>query len=162
MVFVSLYEIVPKTTFWVQNKNQHAILNPCVKFELNWLINKSYRKTSVIFEGMSGLNSVLKLEMTSYSDNAYDITIFFCFLYSIATKFHCQTPNGRVELGAPPPPLVHYRGILGPVQNKVKVQMTRKFLLSYLEVLEKSGILFDWKNDRKNDTEVWVKINQNW
>ena len=67
-----------------------------------------------------------------------------------------------VELNWGASPLyINYRGILGPVQNKVKVQMTRKFLLSYLEVLEKSRILFDWKNDQKNGTEVWVKINQN-
>ena len=36
--------------------------------------NKKLRK-NLIFDGMSWL----KLEMTSYSDNAYDVTIFFCF-----------------------------------------------------------------------------------
>ena len=45
---------------------------------------------NLIFDGKSELKSVLKLEMTSYSDNAYDVTIFSCFdLYSISTKFHC-------------------------------------------------------------------------
>ena len=78
---------------------------------------------------MSGLNLVLKLEMTSYSENAYDITNFFVVLkvlgiYSIATEFHfCQKPNGRVnKLGGFLPP-IHYRGIPDPVQNRVKVQM---------------------------------------
>ena len=34
---------------------------------------------NLIFDGTSGLNSVLKLEMTSYSDNAYDVTNFCSF-----------------------------------------------------------------------------------
>ena len=152
MVFVSLSEIVPKTTFWAPNKNQHAILNPCVKFELNWLRNKSYRKTSVIFKGMSGLNSVLKLEMTSYSDNAYDITNSFVVSYTLLLpSFIVRHQMVELNWGLPPCTL---QGYPGPFQNKVEVQMTWKFLLSYLEVLEKSGILFDWKNDRKNGTEV--------
>ena len=64
---------------------------------------KKLRK-NLIFNGTSGLKSVLKLQMTSYSDNAYDVTNFFVFflvlsLYSIPTEFHCcQTPNGRVKL----------------------------------------------------------------
>ena len=33
---------------------------------------------NLIFDGTSGLKSVLKLEMTSYSDNAYEVT-FCCF-----------------------------------------------------------------------------------
>ena len=53
-----------------------------------------------------------KVEMMSYSDNAYDVTNFLLFwkvlgLYSIPTKLHCfQTPNGRVKPGGaflPPP-----------------------------------------------------------
>ena len=45
-----LSEIVPKTTFWAKNKNQHPILNPGAKFELNWLRkNKSYGKTSFLW-----------------------------------------------------------------------------------------------------------------
>ena len=125
MVFVSLSEIIPKTTFLAQNKYQHAILNPCVKFELNWLRNKSYRKSSVIFDGMSGLNSVsLKLEMTSYSDNAYDITNFFVVSYTLLLPRFIVVRHQMVELNWGASPLVHYRGIPDPVQNKVKVQMT--------------------------------------
>ena len=88
---------------------------------------KKLRKNR-IFDGTNGLKSVPKLQMTSYSDNAYDVINFFFFkvlsLYSIPTKFHCcQTPNGRVKLGGgglfcPP---VHYRGIPDPVQNRVKL-----------------------------------------
>ena len=37
--------------------------------------NKKLQK-NLIFDGTKGLNSVLELEMTSYSDNAYDITNF--------------------------------------------------------------------------------------
>ena len=57
---------------------------------------------NLIFDGTSRL----KLEMTSYSDNAYDVT-YFLFrkvlgLYSIPTKFHCcQTLNGRVGQSKP-------------------------------------------------------------
>ena len=77
MVFVSYCpKSSPKTTFRAKNKNQHPILNPCAKFELNWFRNKKVAK-NLIFNGTSGLNSVLKLETTSYSDNAYDVTIFF-------------------------------------------------------------------------------------
>ena len=50
------------------------MLNPCAKFELNWLRNKKLWK-NLIFDGTSGL----KLKMTSYSDNAYDVTNFCCF-----------------------------------------------------------------------------------
>ena len=39
---------------------------------------KKFRK-NLIFDGTSGLNWVLKLEMRSYSDNAYDVTILCCF-----------------------------------------------------------------------------------
>ena len=94
---------------------------------LNWLRKKKLPKI-LIFDGMSGLNSALKLEMTSYSDNAYGVANFFCFflksscLYSIPTKFHCcQTPNARVKLrgGVAFLPPVHYRGILDHVQNRV-------------------------------------------
>ena len=80
-------------------------------------LNKSQK--NLIFDGTSGPNSVLKLEMTSYSDNAYDITNFLLFskvigLYSNPTKFHCcQIPNGRVKPGGGDgafcPPSVHYR-----------------------------------------------------
>ena len=54
-----------------QNKNQHPILNPCVNTELNSLRNKEVRENH-IFDRTSGL----KLEMTSYSDNTYDVTNF--------------------------------------------------------------------------------------
>ena len=35
---------------------------------------------NLIFDGTSGLNSVPKLEMTSYSDNAYDANTFLSLL----------------------------------------------------------------------------------
>ena len=59
----------------------HTILNPCAKLELNWLRNKKV-KENLRFDGRSALNSVLKLEMTSYSDNAYDVTNYFVVLES--------------------------------------------------------------------------------
>ena len=34
---------------------------------------------NLIFDGTSGLKSDLKLQMTSYSDNAYDVTNFGVF-----------------------------------------------------------------------------------
>ena len=101
---VILSEIVPKTTFWAQNKNQHPILSPCTKFEFNWLRNKKVTKKPY-FRWNDWEIREPKLEMTSYSDNAYDVTNFLLFwkvlgLYCIPTKFHCcQTPNGRVNLG---------------------------------------------------------------
>ena len=59
--------------------NQHPILSPCTKFELNWLRNKKLRK-SLIFDGTGGKIREPKLELTSKSDNSYDITTFFgCF-----------------------------------------------------------------------------------
>ena len=78
---VILSEIVPQTTFSVKNKNQHPILNPCTKFELSWLRNKKVME-NLIFDGKSGLNSGLKLEMTLYLDNANDVTNFFVVLKS--------------------------------------------------------------------------------
>ena len=52
-------------------------------------------------------------EMTLYSDNGYDVTIFCCLKSSClilhSYQVHCcQIPNGRVKLGdffAPPHPL---------------------------------------------------------
>ena len=79
-------------------------MNPCAKFEFNWSRNEKVMEKPH-FRWNEGLKSALKLEMTSYSGNTYDITNFFCFfkvldLYFIPTKFHCcQTPNGRVKLG---------------------------------------------------------------
>ena len=64
MVFVSY---CPKSS---------PILKPCARFELNWSRNKKVTE-NLIFDGTSGLRSVLKLQMTSYSDNAYDVTNFF-------------------------------------------------------------------------------------
>ena len=53
--------------------NQYPILSPCTKFELNWSRMKKVRE-NLIFDGES------KLEIMSYSDNAYDVTNFFgCF-----------------------------------------------------------------------------------
>ena len=78
----------------------------------------------MIFDGKSGLNSVLKLEMTSYSDNANDITDLFCcfekFLACtlllpsfIVVRHHMVWGDGRFAL------LVNYRGISDPVQHRV-------------------------------------------
>ena len=93
-----------------------------INFELNWLRNKKVRE-NLISDGTSGL----KLEMTSYSENAFDVINFlFCEVlgpHFIPTKFHCcQTPNGRVKrerglLCPPPPPPIHYRGIPDLVKN---------------------------------------------
>ena len=59
--------------------NQHPILSPSTKFELNWLRNRKLRK-NLIFDGTSGKIRESKLEMTSQSDSAYDITnLFDCF-----------------------------------------------------------------------------------
>ena len=59
--------------------NQHPILSPCTKFELNWLGNKKVMK-NLIFDGTSGKIMEPNLEMTPYSDNAYDVTnCFGCF-----------------------------------------------------------------------------------
>ena len=44
--------------------NQHPILSPCTKFELNWLRNKKVKK-NLIFNGTSGKIREPKLEMTS-------------------------------------------------------------------------------------------------
>ena len=71
-----------------------------MKFELNLLRNKKVTE-NLIFDGTSGL----KLEMTSYSDNAYNVTNFCCFEKFF--KFHCcQTLKGRVKPG----------GLFAPVQ----------------------------------------------
>ena len=72
---------------------------------------------------MSGLNLVLKFQMTPYSDNAYDITTFFVVFYALLLPSFIVR-HQMVELNWGSSLLVHYRGILGPVQNKVKVQMT--------------------------------------
>ena len=67
----------PKRRFKLLNKNKHRILNPCVKFELNLLKIKKLRK-DLICDGTCRL----ELEMTSYSDNVYDVTEFFVVLKS--------------------------------------------------------------------------------
>ena len=41
---VLLSEIVLKNIFWAKNKNQHPILNPCAKFELNTPFYKNTRQ----------------------------------------------------------------------------------------------------------------------
>ena len=92
--------------------NQHPIVSPCTKFELNWLRDKEVTKKPHF-----------------RWNNAYDVTNFLvvlkCFgLYCIPTKFHCcQTPNWGVNLGGGRGgflPSVQYRGLLDPVQNRVK------------------------------------------
>ena len=79
------------------------------------LIGKEIKKLrrNLIFYETSDKIREPKLVMASYSDNGYDITIFWLFwkvfgLYCIPTTFHCcQTPNGRVNVGGraflPPP-----------------------------------------------------------
>ena len=112
--------------------NHHPFLSACAKFELNWLRNEKVKKELFLNE-RSGKVRKPKLEMTSYLDNAYDITIFWVVLkssclYCIPTKFHCsQTPNGRVNLGAflPPPP--SNIGCRDPVQNRVNPIMPGLF-----------------------------------
>ena len=71
--------------------------------------------------------------MTSYSDNAYDITDLFCcfekFLaYTLFLPSFIVVRHQMVELnrGAFLPPLVHYRGMPDPVQNRVKEALTLK------------------------------------
>ena len=77
-------------------------------------------RKNLIFDGKSGL----KLEMTSYSDNAYDVTHFFyCFekflAYTLFVPSFIVVRHQMAELNwgegfLPPPPPVHYRGILNP------------------------------------------------
>ena len=67
--------------------------------------------------------------MTSYSDNAYDVTNFLLFWkdlgqYSISTNF-IVVRHQMVQLnwgggGGGELQSVHYRGILDPVRNRVK------------------------------------------
>ena len=120
-----LSEIVPKTTFSAKNKSQYPILNPCVKFESNWLRNKTVSEKILISDRRSGL----KLVMTSYSDNAYDVTnlfvvlksswpILYSYQVSLLSDPRWQSKTGEAFL---PPPPIHYRGIPDPVQNKVNL-----------------------------------------
>ena len=57
------------------------------------LRNKKLWK-NLIFVGMGRRTGRLRLEMTSYSDNGYDVTNYFVFffkvlsLYSVPTRFH--------------------------------------------------------------------------
>ena len=105
--------------------NQHPILSPCTKFELKWLRNKTVMK-NLIFDEMSGKIREPKLEMTSYSDNAYDVTNFFgCFeKFLVYTVFLpsfivLRYQNGKVNLGGFFAP-IQYRVRPDPVQNRVK------------------------------------------
>ena len=75
---VILSEIVPKPTFSAKNKKHHPILNPCAKFELNWLRNTKVTEKP----HFRWLDLVLKLEMKSFSDNAYRVTNFIVLLKS--------------------------------------------------------------------------------
>ena len=78
---------------------------------------------NIIFDGTSRL----KLEMTSCSGNAYDITNFLLLqkvfgLYSIPSFIvvrHQMAELNRGSLFATPSP-VHYREIPDPIQNRVK------------------------------------------
>ena len=109
----------PQNHFLSQNKNQHSILNTCVKSELNSLGNKKVTE-NLIFDGTSGL----KLETTSYSGSAYDVTIFCCFENFLAytlflLSFIAVRPQmAKLNWGLHP---AHYRGISDPVQNRVNV-----------------------------------------
>ena len=121
----------PQDDFLRQKKwNQHPILDPCVKFDLNLLRNKKGTE-NLIFDG----SNELKFEMTSYSDSAYDVTKFFVVLkvpglYSIPTKFHsCQTPNCRVKLGGLPPSIIGVSRTLSKIGLKwgwIKTEIARR------------------------------------
>ena len=68
-----------------------------------------------------------KLEMTSYSDNTYDVTIFYSFekffSYTVFLPSFIVVKHQMAELtwGAFLPP-VQYRGSPNPVQNRVNHQ----------------------------------------
>ena len=64
---------------------------------------------NLIFDGISGL----KLEMTSYSDIAYDVTNFFVVLKSSWPILYSYQVS-LLNWGLPP---VHYRDIPDPVQK---------------------------------------------
>ena len=76
---------------------------------------------NLIFDGMG-----MKSEMTSYSDNAYDITNCFCFFekflaYTLFLPSFVVVRCQMAELnwwGVAPLP-THYMGILDPVKNRV-------------------------------------------
>ena len=67
-------EIRISVEFWIPVPNLSLI---------GWEIRKLQK--NLVFDGTSGLNSVLKLEMTLYSDNAYDITNLFCCFENFLT-----------------------------------------------------------------------------
>ena len=134
MVLCQIVRNGPQNHFWAKNKNQHPILNPCVKFQLNSLRNKKVTE-NLIFDATSGL----KLEMTSYSDNAFDVTIFCCFEMPLAytpflRSFIVVRPQmaelnwGGFSLSLPPPP-----SIIGVswTPSKIGLRMDSKKNLSY-------------------------------
>ena len=90
---------------------------PVANFSLIGLEIKTLWK-NLIFDETSGLNSGLKLEMTSSSNNAYDITEKF-LAYTLFLKRFIVVRHQMEELnwggGAFCPPPVHYRGIPDPV-----------------------------------------------
>ena len=91
------------------------------------LIGRKIKKLqkNLIFDGTNRLNSVLKLEMRSYSDNAYDVTYFFYCCFEKFLTYTLFLPSfivvrhqmAEFKLGAP----VHYRGFPDPVQNRIKM-----------------------------------------
>ena len=97
--------------------NQHPILSPCTKFELNWLRNKKVT-INLIFNGTSGKIRELKLEMTSYSDNDYDVTnCFGCFEKLLAyTVFLPSFIVLRHQMAE----LTWGGGFLAPIQYRVR------------------------------------------
>ena len=72
---------------------------------------------NLIFDGTSRL----KLEMTLYSDNAYDVTNFFVVLKSswLPSLIVVRPQMAELNWGVAFLPPVHYRGIPDPVQNRV-------------------------------------------
>ena len=83
---------------------------------------------NLIFDGTSGL----KLEMTSYSDNAYDVANFFYFekflahtlflpSFNVVRPQMAELTRGGAFLLTP----VHYKGIPDSVQNRIKQACTR-------------------------------------
>ena len=87
---------------------------------------------------MSGPDSVMKLQMTPYSDNAYDVTNSFCcfekFLaYTLFLPGFIVVRHQMAELnwggGGLPYPLLRYPG---SIQNRVKIRIDKNNSLFHL------------------------------
>ena len=81
MAFVSYCPKSSPKPLFEQKENQHPILNPCARFELNWLRNKKVGgKTHFRWNEWVELGSEIRND--AYSDSAYDVTNFFVVLRS--------------------------------------------------------------------------------